>query len=102
MPDGKRARWIEELAEIAQQIIERGVDYEKLAEEEAARTDPWRWYCRECGATGEDPDEGGRDWEAGEHLRTTPCGRREIVGMDWFGRTLHVWTYSKSAVARWN
>ena len=74
----------------------------ELAAREAARTDPWRWYCRTCGATGEDPDPGGRDWEAGEHLRTTSCGAHEITGYEESGRLLHVWTYPRSAVTQWN
>lgn len=72
------------------------------AAREAARTDPWRWYCRICGATGEDPDPGGRDREAGEHLRTTSCGAHEITGHEESGRLLHVWTYPRSAVTQWN
>lgn len=83
-------------------IVEQPADLEKLAAREAARTDPWRWYCRLCGATGEDPDRGGRDWEAGEHLRITRCGRYEITGSAEAGRLLHVWTYPRSAVTRWN
>jgi hypothetical protein len=100
VPDRKPAR-----AEIVARLWEIALNPPtpaELAAREAARTDPWRWYCRECGATGEDQDPGARDWEAGEHLRTTRCGRNEVVGMDWFGRTLHVWTYPRSAVTRWN
>jgi len=99
VPDRERARWVEQLAEIAQQIIE-------LAEEEAARTDPWRWYCRLCGAEGS-VDHGpaareARDEAAEEHLRETPCGRREVTAREESGRLLHVWTYPRSAAARWN
>jgi hypothetical protein len=106
VPDGKRARWIEKLAEIAQQVIEQGVDYEKLAEEEAARTDPWRWYCRLCGAEGAVSDGLGareyRDKAAEEHLRETRCGRFEVPAREESGRLLHVWTYPRTAVAQWN
>ena len=89
MPGDRRAR----LEGIAARVLARPVGLEALAAEEAARTDPWRWYCRLCGAAGEDPDRGGRDWEAGEHLRTTPCGRHVVVGTAEAGRLLHVWTY---------
>lgn len=60
---------------------------------ELADDGPWRWYCRSCGARGEDADPGGRDWEAGEHLRTTECGRHLVVGIAEYGREKHVWTY---------
>jgi hypothetical protein len=98
----ERERVVRHLSELAQEIIERGIDWEKLAAQETARTDPWRWYCRLCGASGEDPDRGGRDWEAGEHLRTTRCGRHEITGYAESGRLAHVWSYPRSAITQWN
>ena len=84
------------------EMVSRPIDWEKYAAEQAARTDPWCWYCRLCGASGQDPDEGGRDWEAGEHLRTTRCGRFPVVGSARAGRMLHVWTYPASALAELN
>ena len=87
-------------------ILSRPVDYEKLAAEEAARTDPWRWYCRLCGAGGAVDDGPGarerRDEDAAGHLFATPCGRHEIAGRAESGRLLHVWTYPQSAVTPWN
>jgi hypothetical protein len=78
----------------------------EIAAREAARTDPWRWYCRTCGARGAVDDGPGarelRDREAGEHLCETDCGRHEIAGREESGRLLHVWTYPRSAVTRWN
>lgn len=94
------------LANLAQQIIERGVDQDKLAAHEAARTDPWRWYCRLCGPKGAVDNGPGaresRDKAAEEHLRDTPCGRHAVTGWSESGRLLHVWTYPKSETARWN
>lgn len=91
---------------LAQRIMERGVDWEKLAAEEAARTDPWRWYCRLCGAKGAvDHGPGAReqrDRDAEDHLRETPCGRHTIPARAESGRLLHVWTYGQPAVAPWN
>lgn len=101
----ERERITPYLEALARRVLETIADpefYVRLAAEEAARTDPWRWYCRLCGATGEDPDRGGRDWEAGEHLRTTACGRHEIAGCRESGRLLHVWTYPRPAVTQWN
>jgi hypothetical protein len=96
----------EYLTGLARQVIEHGVDYEKLAAGEAARTDPWRWYCRLCGATGAVDDGRGarerRDEEAAGHLSGTPCGQHEIRGRTESGRLLHVWTYPRSAVTPWN
>jgi len=96
----------EYLTRLAMQIIERGVDYEKLAAEEAARTDPWRWYCRLCGVQGAVADGPGarerRDEEAAGHLSGTPCGRYEIEARSESGRLLHVWSYPRSAVTQWN
>jgi hypothetical protein len=78
----------------------------EIAAREAARTDPWRWYCRTCGAEGAVNDGTGareyRDKAAEEHLRETRCGRREVTAREESGRLLHVWTYPRSAVAQWN
>ena len=83
----------ERLAEHLAALAARPVDWEKLAAGEAARTDPWRWYCRLCGARGEAADRDARDRDAGEHLRTAPCGRHGVAGRAGAGRLLHVWTY---------
>jgi hypothetical protein len=76
------------------------------AAREAARTDPWRWYCRLCGARGAVDDGPGardaRDQAAYAHLRETRCGRFEVTGREESGRLRHVWTYPLSAVTRWN
>jgi hypothetical protein len=84
---------------IIRDITERPIDYDQLAAEQAARTDPWRWYCRLCGAKGEAADPGTRDQAGLAHLEQTPCGRHGITGWVTTGRLLHVWTYPRSAVA---
>ncbi len=63
------------------------------------RTDPWRWYCRICGAEGEAAEEAVRDLDAAAHLEDTPCGRHAVTGWVTSGRLLHVWSYPASAVA---
>lgn len=95
---GKRDDWLTDvLAMLAQPV-----DWEKLAAEEAARTDPWRWYCRLCGQRGEASTEEERDAGAAAHMRDTPCGRHEIHRAEKAGRLLHVWSYPRSAVAQLN
>ena len=91
------------------EIVSRPIDYEALAAEEAARTDPWRWYCRLCGATGSvdhsgdrGTDEMARDVAGMTHLTETRCGRHDVRGWEKSGRLLHVWTYPRSAVAHYN
>jgi hypothetical protein len=78
----------------------------EIAAREAARTDPWRWYCRTCGAKGAVDDGSGareaRDEAAAAHLRETGCGRDEVTAREESGRLLHMWTYPRTAVARWN
>ena len=68
----------------------------------AERTDPWRWYCRLCGAKGEAATSEDRDSEAAAHMRDTPCGRHEIHRAETAGRLLHVWSYPRSAAAHLN
>ena len=65
----------------------------RLAAYEAARTDPWRWYCRSCGATGQDDSEPGRDLEALGHIDACKFGRRPTVCSESIGRLMHVWSY---------
>jgi hypothetical protein len=65
----------------------------RLAAEQARRTDPWRWYCRLCGATGEAPERPERDAAAVAHLTETPCGRHGVGTSAESGRLLHVWSY---------
>ena len=85
-------------ADLIERIM-RPADPARLAAEEAARTDPWRWYCRLCGAKGEAPDPDARDQAARAHLEQTRCGRHGVTGWATAGRMLHVWTYPASAVA---
>ena len=92
--DGKFA---DLLAKVAQPV-----NQERLAAREAERTDPWRWYCRLCGAKGEATLAAARDDAAADHLRTTPCGRHEIHKTEESGRLLHVWSYPREAVSRFN
>jgi hypothetical protein len=65
----------------------------RLAAEEAARTDPWRWACRLCGATGGADERHDRNIAATAHLNDTPCGRGTIRTSAEAGRLLHVWSY---------
>jgi hypothetical protein len=74
----------------------------ELAEEEAARADPWRWYCRLCGATGEEDTAEEQVRSARAHLTETPCGRHGVRREEKWGRLIHVWSYPVSAVARLN
>ena len=94
--------WAEFASRVISELLFRPVDYAKLAAEEAARTDPWRWYCRICGAKGEAPESSERDEAARAHLDETECGRHEVTGWTGSGRLLHVWTYPASAAAEFN
>ena len=68
---------------------------QRLAEHEAARTDPWKWYCRLCGATGEHAERVKCREEAMAHVASDqPCGRGSQLGQAESGRLLHVWTYA--------
>jgi len=87
------------IARIIRDIADRPIDPARLAAKEAARTDPWRWYCRHCGEKGEAADPATRDQAGKAHLEQAPCGRHEITGWVTAGRLLHVWTYPKSAIA---
>ena len=57
------------------------------------RSDPWRWYCRLCGATGAADSDASRDQDGFD--QTTTCGPDggvfRFVGA---GRLLHVWKTS--------
>ena len=90
------------LEALARRVMEHGIDREKLAAEEAARTDPWRWYCRLCGAKGEAAIAADRDAQAVAHMRDTRCGQHEIHRSEAAGRLLHVWSYPRSAAAQLN
>jgi len=81
------------LSRLVDEILSRPVDREKLAAEEAARTDPWRWYCRLCGTRGEAAERGDRDRDARAHLADTRCGRHAVVRTEEAGRLMHVWTH---------
>lgn len=62
-----------------------------------ARTDPWRWYCRLCGAEGENADRTVTYEQAMAHVASgQPCGRGVNVGEVQSGRLLHVWTYGRA------
>lgn len=65
----------------------------KLAREEAERTDPWRWYCRICGAEGADSDRTVSVQQAHAHLDGCSCALRPTLGQAQAGRLLHVWRY---------
>lgn len=65
----------------------------RLAAHEAARTDPWRWYCRLCGATGENADRTVRNTEAYSHVSADGPHQHPTVADAEVGRLLHVWCY---------
>jgi hypothetical protein len=67
----------------------------QLAEHEATRTDPWRWYCRLCGAEGQADNYPERDREAFAHVDACPHGRFADVRTAEHGRLLHVWSYGR-------
>jgi hypothetical protein len=85
--------------ESVQRLVQMATDpnpnlQQKVAEAAAARTDPWRWYCRLCGAVGADASRLVRNDQADAHLDTCrPGGRRPTVGTAEAGRLLHVWSY---------
>jgi hypothetical protein len=58
---------------------------------ERERTDPWRFYCRLCGAEGEYPDEGERNAASLSHIRG--CGTGATTRSESCGRLQHVWRY---------
>lgn len=67
---------------------------QRLAKRAAERTDPWRWYCRLCGAEGEHEDRVASREGAYAHIADGQrCGRGRFQGVSECGRLLHVWTY---------
>lgn len=74
--------------------VRQAEDAIRLAEHTAARTDPWCWYCRRCGAKGAEDDEQSRDTAAFAHVDTCPLGRGVRVGTDAAGRLRHVWSFT--------
>jgi len=67
---------------------------QRLAEREAQRTDPWRWYCRLCAAVGESESRTETVEAAHAHVADgQPCGRGVHKAEDAAGRLLHVWSY---------
>lgn len=65
----------------------------RRAAREAARTDPWCWYCRRCGAEGADDSRVTRNEQAYEHTQACASGVGPRAGSSEAGRLLHVWTY---------
>jgi hypothetical protein len=65
----------------------------RLAAYEAARTDPWRWYCRLCGAEGQADTEADRDLVAFGHVDACPDGCHATVRTESHGRLRHVWSF---------
>lgn len=63
----------------------------RLATYEAARTDPWRWYCRTCGAEGEAEKQHIRDRDAYRHIISPEGHGRPAVRVASHGRLKHVW-----------
>lgn len=66
--------------------------------DETSRTDPFRWYCRLCGAQGEHEQMATRDRLAQQHLEQSDRGLGIRPGRAETGRVLQVWTYTPSNV----
>jgi len=81
------------VAKLLRDIFEHPPDPAALAAHEAARTDPWRWYCRLCGSQGESAERAARDAAARAHLSGSRCGRHRFPGRAESGHLLHVWSY---------
>jgi hypothetical protein len=60
---------------------------------EENRTDPYRWYCRKCGAEGEATEASERDSDAYSHVEERPCGVGPTLGTAASGHLLHLWSY---------
>lgn len=84
-------------AELAEKVLAMVNDPDhinRVAAQQAARTDPWRWYCRLCGETGENADRTIRNSEAYRHVGPDgPHGQRQHIADGEHGRLLHVWCY---------
>ena len=61
------------------------------------RTDPWRWYCRICGAEGDTPDRDTRDAAARAHVEGEHWRDGDVLGWDEAGRLAHAWRYPAAA-----
>ena len=73
---------------------------QRIAEREAQRTDPWRWYCRLCGAEGESDSRLVSREAAYAHIADgQPCGRGIHKADDGHGRLLHVWSWGRPPIA---
>ena len=59
-------------------------------------TETWRWYCRICGAEGEESTRESRDRVALEHVNEECETRRcSQFGVAEAGTLLHVWRYGE-------
>lgn len=65
----------------------------EIARRSAARTDPWRWYCRLCGQAGRSADRTVRNAEAYGHVGSDGPHAKPTVAADEAGRLLHVWCF---------
>lgn len=92
-PDGPVAGWVAALiAKLPD--VQTPAFQQRLAKREAERTDPWRWYCRLCSASGEHEDRVASREGAYAHIAEgQPCGAGRLIGASEVGRLLHVWTY---------
>lgn len=79
-------------AAVARRVcLERLSPLEAVAEQ-LERDDPWRWWCRHCGAGGAREDEMARDFDAADHVRAAhakPWSQQIVMASS--GRLAHVW-----------
>jgi hypothetical protein len=69
---------------------------QRLAQRQLERTDPWKWYCRLCGARGESDSRTASRDEAYAHIADgQPCGHGAVKDQAEHGRLLHVWSWSR-------
>lgn len=78
--------------DLRRQLAEARADG-SVARAQAERTDPWRWYCRICGAKGADPSRVVRNDQALDHAKECPPGGRPNIDTSETGRLLHVWSH---------
>lgn len=58
------------------------------------KVEVWKWYCRICGAEGEELSRADRDRVAGDHIGIDCiCRVHRNVGWAEAGHLVHVWKY---------
>jgi hypothetical protein len=85
--------WVEKLIDMLSDPIRQA----EAILHEKNRTDPWSWYCRICGATGEHTTRPGRDAQAMDHVVTMHWHSDDTWGQAEAGHLLHIWCYPRWA-----